>query len=97
MEVKMKKLLLLLLTLVSVVAISGCEKLQYSYYFASAETTPDSSWVYYVSITKKGNKIVDAEWDAFNIQGDTAATKGLSKYQASEQGLYNMSSDPAKF
>ncbi|VEU82357.1 hypothetical protein [Acholeplasma hippikon] len=92
----MKKLLLILLTIISVITLAGCSQNNYTYYFATAETNQDSAWVYYVVVTKKGNKIVDAEWNGYHIAGDTLATKGLSKYDASKAGLYNMSSDPTK-
>lgn len=92
----MKKLLLFVLTIISLVTLAGCSQNDYSYYFATTETNQDSTWVYYVVITKQGKKIVDAEWNAYNIAGDTLATKGLSKYEASVQGLYNMSQDPTK-
>jgi len=53
-----------------------------------------ASWVYWVVVEKEGDKIVDVEWNAFNIQGDANATyKGMDKYQASVEHIYNMRND----
>lgn len=92
----MKKLLFVLLSVVSIAVLAACGPKEKSYYFATTEPTPDSSWVYYVVITKEGDEITEAVWDAYSVQGDTIAAGGRTKYQASVDGLYVMSSDTTK-
>lgn len=87
----MKKAFFSVLLAISLLFLVACNTTQKDYYFAVSDYDENSDWVYWVTIVKEGDKIVDAEWNAFNIQGDTNTKfNGLDKYEASKQGLYDM-------
>ncbi|WP_025724804.1 hypothetical protein [Acholeplasma granularum] len=89
----MKKGFFVVLILFAAVILTACGPAESEFYFASQTPTDTSSWVYWVVIEKKGDKVVDAEWNAFNIEGDANTLyKGLDKVSASEQEIYNMNS-----
>ena len=82
-----------ILFLLVAVFLTACGPAERTYYFASQTSTDTSSWVYWVVVVKEGDKIVDAEWNAFNIEGDANATyQGKDKVTASEEHIYNMNS-----
>lgn len=86
----MKKFLFIMMTFLAVLTLASCGSGS-KYYFAVEETNPDSDWVYWVTVEKKGKKIVDVKWNAFNVAGDSDEKfKGMDKYQASVEGLYDM-------
>jgi len=90
----MKKGFFVILFLIMAVALTACGPSESKFYFASQTPTDTSSWVYWVVIEKKGDKVVGAEWNAFNIEGDANNTyKGMDKVAASKAGIYNMNSD----
>ncbi|MBG0762228.1 hypothetical protein IY230_01210 [Acholeplasma laidlawii] len=90
----MKKGFFVILLLIMAVALTACGPSESKFYFASQTPTDNSSWVYWVVIEKKGDKVVGAEWNAFNIEGDANNTyKGMDKVAASKAGIYNMNSD----
>lgn len=90
----MKKGFFVSLFLIMAVMLTACGPAKSEFYFASQTPNEDSSWVYWVVIEKKGDKVVDAEWNAFHIEGDANTTyKGLDKVNASKQGIYDMNSD----
>src|SRR5690606_32141503 len=83
-----------ILFLIMAVALTACGEAESTYYFASQTPNENSTWVYWVSIEKKGDKVVGAEWNAFHIEGDSQTTYlGKDKVTASEEGIYNMNSD----
>lgn len=90
----MKKGFFVIMFLFMATLLVACGSAKSTYYFASQTPDQDSSWIYWVTIEKKGDKVVDAEWNAFNIVGDTSALyKGLDKVEASKQEIYDMNSD----
>jgi len=94
MEENMKKGFFVLLFLFMAVALTACGEAESKYYFASQTPTENSTWVSWVTIEKKGDKVVNAEWNAFHIEGDSHATYlGKDKVTASKEGIYNMNSD----
>lgn len=74
-----------------VLLLASCNKeAEKTYYFAAKEATQNSSWVSYVTVEKTGDRITDAHWSAFHIEGDTNNYQGLDKYQSSVIGTYDM-------
>ena len=70
------------------------DKQKVSSIFASVTPNESSTWVYWVVIEKKGDKVVDAEWNAFHIEGDTNTTyKGMDKVSCFKAHIYDMNSD----
>lgn len=89
----MKKGFFVMLFLLAALFLTACGPAERTYYFASQTPTDTSSWVYWVVVVKEGDKIVDAEWNAFNIEGDANTTYlGKDKVTASEEHIYNMNS-----
>jgi len=94
MEENMKKGFFVVLFLIMAVALTACGQAESKFYFASQTPTDTSTWVYWVVVEKKGDKVVDAQWNAFHIEGDTNTTyNGMDKVAASEAEIYNMNSD----
>jgi len=87
----MKKSFYSVLGLLFVVILSACGGNNSKYYFAVEEADQDSSWVYWVTVETKKDKMVDIKWSAFNIAGDSDEKfLGKDKYTASVEGLYDM-------
>lgn len=87
----MKKGFFFVLIALFSVVLASCNTATTTYYFAATTPNESSSWVYYVIIEKQGDKIVDAEWNAYHIAGDQNGDyNGMDKYSASVEGLYDM-------
>lgn len=90
----MKKGFFVVLFLIMAVALTACGTTESKFYFASDTPTDTSTWVNWVVIEKKGDKVVDAVWNAFHIEGDANNTyKGMDKVDASEKRIYDMKSE----
>ncbi len=89
---KIKKIMIAGLMLLSMMLLTACGK-STEYYFAAKTPTPDSSWVSYVIVEKKGDKITNAHWSAYHIAGELAGYNYLSKKNYDGRDKYVQSKD----